>query len=79
MLAYLESRKATPAPAPTVAMPQPAPAPAPAVAAAPARAETPSRLRQITAQRTTEAHQTIPHFYLTMEIDMARRSPCVSN
>ncbi|BCW96067.1 MAG: dihydrolipoamide acetyltransferase family protein [Fimbriimonadales bacterium] len=70
VLAYLESRKATPAPAPTVAMPQPAPAPAPAVAAAPARAETPSRLRQITAQRTTEAHQTIPHFYLTMEIDM---------
>ncbi len=66
VLAYLESRKATPAPA--VAAPQPVPAPA--VAAAPARAETLSRLRQITAQRTTEAHQTIPHFYLTMEIDM---------
>jgi pyruvate dehydrogenase E2 component (dihydrolipoamide acetyltransferase) len=63
--AYLESRQATVAPAP-------APIPAPAVAAAPAeaRVETLNRLRQITAQRTTEAHQTIPHFYLTMEIDM---------
>lgn len=68
VLAYLEAQKAAPAPA--VAAPQPVPAPAPAVAAAPAHAETPSRLRQITAQRTTEAHQTIPHFYLTMEIDM---------
>jgi pyruvate dehydrogenase E2 component (dihydrolipoamide acetyltransferase) len=65
VLAYLESRQATVAPAP-------APIPAPAVAAAPAeaRVETLNRLRQITAQRTTEAHQTIPHFYLTMEIDM---------
>lgn len=69
VLAYLESRKATAVPA---AAPAPMPVPAPAVAAAPAegRAETLTRLRQITAQRTTEAHQTIPHFYLTMEIDM---------
>jgi pyruvate dehydrogenase E2 component (dihydrolipoamide acetyltransferase) len=65
VLAYLESRQVTVAPTP-------APTPAPAVAAAPAeaRVETLNRLRQITAQRTTEAHQTIPHFYLTMEIDM---------
>lgn len=65
VLAYIESRKAT-------AVPALMPMPAPAVAAAPAegRAETLTRLRQITAQRTTEAHQTIPHFYLTMEIDM---------
>jgi pyruvate dehydrogenase E2 component (dihydrolipoamide acetyltransferase) len=69
VLAYIESRKATAVPA---AAPAPMPVPAPAVAAAPAegRAETLTRLRQITAQRTTEAHQTIPHFYLTMEIDM---------
>lgn len=69
VLAYIESRKATAAPAPA---PTPVPTPAPAVAAAPAegRTETLTRLRQITAQRTTEAHQTIPHFYLTMEIDM---------
>jgi len=68
VLAYIESRKATGVPAPA-----PMPVPAPAVAAAaPAegRTETLNRLRQITAQRTTEAHQTIPHFYLTMEIDM---------
>lgn len=70
VLAYIESRKATAVPA--AAVPAPVPVPAPVVAAAPAegRAETLTRLRQITAQRTTEAHQTIPHFYLTMEIDM---------
>jgi len=70
VLAYLEARRATAVPA--AAAPAPTPAPAPAVAAAPAegRTETLTRLRQITAQRTTEAHQTIPHFYLTMEIDM---------
>lgn len=70
VLAYIESRKGTAVPA--AAAPAPMPMPAPAVAAAPAegRAETLNRLRQITAQRTTEAHQTIPHFYLTMEIDM---------
>jgi pyruvate dehydrogenase E2 component (dihydrolipoamide acetyltransferase) len=70
VLAHLEARRATAVP--VAAAPAPTPAPAPAVAAAPteARAETLTRLRQITAQRTTEAHQTIPHFYLTMEIDM---------
>jgi len=69
VLAYIESRKATAVPA---AAPAPTPTPVPTVAAASAegRAETLTRLRQITAQRTTEAHQTIPHFYLTMEIDM---------
>lgn len=64
VLAYLEAQKAVPTPPPA---PAPTPAPAPAVAG---RAEPLSRLRQITAQRTTEAKQTIPHFYLTMEIDM---------
>jgi pyruvate dehydrogenase E2 component (dihydrolipoamide acetyltransferase) len=64
VLAYLETmHPPAPTPAPTVA---PA-APTPAIAA---RTEPLSRLRQITAQRTTEAKQTIPHFYLTMEIDM---------
>ncbi len=62
VLAYLESTRA-PAPAP-MAVPSPAPAP---IAA---RTEPLNRLRQITAQRTTSAKQTIPHFYLTMEIDM---------
>lgn len=66
VLAYLDSLKTeptpTPAPIPTVA-----PSPTPAMTG---RIEPLSRLRQITAQRTTEAKQTIPHFYLTMEIDM---------
>lgn len=63
VLAYIEAKKAAaPAPAPA--------APAPAPIAPEAHIETLNRLRQITAQRTTEAHQTIPHFYLTMEIDM---------
>lgn len=30
-----------------------------------------TRMRQIIARRTTEAKQTIPHFYMTVEIDMA--------
>jgi pyruvate dehydrogenase E2 component (dihydrolipoamide acetyltransferase) len=65
VLAYLEKMR-PPAPAPAAAPPVP-PTPAPAGAA---RTEPLNRLRQITAQRTTEAKQTIPHFYLTMEIDM---------
>ncbi|MFN4032455.1 MAG: dihydrolipoamide acetyltransferase family protein [Fimbriimonadales bacterium] len=68
VLAYIEAQKAAAsAGAPAAAI---APTPAPAPSAAEARAEPLNRLRQITAQRTTEAHQTIPHFYLTMEIDM---------
>lgn len=62
VLAFVESQKA--------AAPVAAPTPAPAPVAAEERVESLNRLRQITAQRTTEAHQTIPHFYLTMEIDM---------
>lgn len=73
VLAYLETQKpavpATPVPVPTP-VPTPAPAPAPTPISAGERAEPLNRLRQITAQRTTEAKQTIPHFYLTMEIDM---------
>ncbi|MCS7273550.1 MAG: 2-oxo acid dehydrogenase subunit E2 [Fimbriimonadales bacterium] len=70
VLAYIQAQKAA-APQPAVA-PVVAPEPAPAVAAPAAaeRVESLNRLRLITAQRTTEAHQTIPHFYLTMEIDM---------
>lgn len=66
VLAFIESQKAA---APVVA-PTPAVAPTPVAAASEERVESLNRLRQITAQRTTEAHQTIPHFYLTMEIDM---------
>lgn len=62
VLAFIEAQRA--------AAPVAAPTPAPAPVAAEERVESLNRLRQITAQRTTEAHQTIPHFYLTMEIDM---------
>ena len=64
VLAYLDSLKTEPTPTPA---PIPTVAPPPAMTG---RSEPLSRLRQITAQRTTEAKQTIPHFYLTMEIDM---------
>ncbi|MEN3002622.1 MAG: biotin/lipoyl-containing protein, partial [Armatimonadota bacterium] len=70
VLAYLEAVRA-PRPVPTVPAPAPSPVTPPApVPLAAARTEPLNRLRQITAQRTTEAKQTIPHFYLTMEIDM---------
>lgn len=62
VLAYLEAQKAKP-----VSPPAPAPATAPPTVA---RTEPLNRLRQVTAQRMTEAKQTIPHFYLTIEIDM---------
>ncbi|MFN3690117.1 MAG: dihydrolipoamide acetyltransferase family protein [Fimbriimonadales bacterium] len=68
VLAYIEAQKAAASAGTPVAATAPTPAPAPS--AAEARTEPLNRLRQITAQRTTEAHQTIPHFYLTMEIDM---------
>jgi pyruvate dehydrogenase E2 component (dihydrolipoamide acetyltransferase) len=73
--------KAAPAPAAAPEPAQPAaaaPAPAP-VAAAPAVAPTGrnaaegremSRIRKTTARRMTEAKQTIPHFYVTVEVDM---------
>ena len=41
---------------------------------APAEAEvvTPSRIQRVIARRMTEAKATVPHFYLTAEIDMGR-------
>ena len=68
--AYIEQRETAPA-AP--------PAAAPAVSITPAEVtvgpddievETP-RLRQIIARRMTESKQTVPHFYVTTEVDMA--------
>lgn len=70
----------TPAAAQPVAEPISAPAPAKVPVAAPARAlpsgegivhEPLSRMRQRIAARTVESKTTIPHFYLTSEIDMA--------
>src|SRR2546426_843088 len=49
-----------------------APAPAPAAPAAPPEAELVklSRVQQIIARRLTESKQTIPHFYVSSEVDM---------
>jgi pyruvate dehydrogenase E2 component (dihydrolipoamide acetyltransferase) len=62
---------AAPAAAP---QPQPAPAPRPAAApiaiAAPHTAVPNSTMRRVIARRLTESKATIPHFYVTMEIEI---------
>src|SRR6266516_2986463 len=71
---FLEQRgapptPATPAPAPMPAAPPPA---APAPAAAPPETELVklSRVQMLIARRLTESKQTIPHFYVSSEVDM---------
>lgn len=65
------------APQPAAAAPQPAtvaaqPAPATSVVAGPDSEEIPtSRLRQAIGRRMVESKTTVPHFYVTTEIDMA--------
>jgi pyruvate dehydrogenase E2 component (dihydrolipoamide acetyltransferase) len=70
----LGQRDAAPAPAP--AAPQPAPEAAPAAAAPapppPGESVEPSKMLRIIARRMTEAKATVPHFYLTSEVDMGR-------
>jgi pyruvate dehydrogenase E2 component (dihydrolipoamide acetyltransferase) len=70
----LGQRGAPPAPAPAPAAP---PQPAPAAAAAPPSAPPPeaevvklSRVQMLIARRLTESKQTIPHFYVSSEVDM---------
>jgi pyruvate dehydrogenase E2 component (dihydrolipoamide acetyltransferase) len=48
------------------------PAVQPVVAAAEDSTVQLSRLRQITAKRTTESKQQVPHFYVTVEVDVER-------
>jgi pyruvate dehydrogenase E2 component (dihydrolipoyllysine-residue acetyltransferase) len=76
--------QAAPAPAPTAqpapAVAQPAPAAAPAAAAQPAQMEGPvetphdavklSSMRKVIARRLTESKQTVPHIYLTVDIQL---------
>src|SRR5438128_1397054 len=70
----LEQQRAKPAPAaPTpAAPPQAAPAPAPQPSAPPPDTELVklSRVQQLIARRLTESKQTIPHFYVSSEVDM---------
>jgi pyruvate dehydrogenase E2 component (dihydrolipoamide acetyltransferase) len=71
---FLEQRGAPPAPA----APAPAPMPAAPPQAAPAPAAPPpdtelvklSRVQLLIARRLTESKQTIPHFYVSSEVDM---------
>lgn len=66
--------KAAIASGPKIASPTPAakaaPAPAPVVATGADSVVTLNRLRQIIAQRTQHAKQTVPHFYVTVEVDV---------
>jgi pyruvate dehydrogenase E2 component (dihydrolipoamide acetyltransferase) len=69
----LEQRGAPAAPAPQpAAPPQPAPAPAAPPSAPPPDAELVklSRVQMLIARRLTESKQTIPHFYVSSEVDM---------
>ncbi|MDX2065297.1 MAG: dihydrolipoamide acetyltransferase family protein [Fimbriimonadaceae bacterium] len=50
----------------------PAPSSAPIVASAEDQVIKLPRLRQITAKRTTESKQQVPHFYVTVEVDVER-------
>jgi pyruvate dehydrogenase E2 component (dihydrolipoamide acetyltransferase) len=71
---------AAPAPAPAAAAPapaapaaKPAPAPAPTKAAAitaPHQLVPHTTMRRVIAKRLTESKQTVPHFYLTMDIEL---------
>jgi len=66
-------REAKPKAAEPVAAPAPTPvAPAPVVASAEDQVIPLPRLRQITAKRTTESKQQVPHFYVTVEVDVEK-------
>lgn len=67
VLAYIE--KAAAAPVPSTKVPEPAPAPA---AAVDVRGKTlpMSRMRKAIAHRLQQSKQTIPHFYVTVAVDM---------
>ena len=59
----------TPATAPVVA-PAPAPAPRAAAIAAPHKLIPHSSIRKVIARRLTEAKSTIPHFYVSMDVEL---------
>ncbi len=62
----------TPAPSATPSVPvtTPAPAPTTATGAVWTVGPAPSRVRQVIARRLAESKQTVPHFYLTISVDM---------
>jgi len=77
--ADVEAAKAAPAAAPSAAAPAPAPAAKPAPAPAPTKAAAitaphslvpHTTMRRVIAKRLTESKQSVPHFYLTMDIEL---------
>ncbi len=71
--AFTPGAAAAPAAAPAASAPAPAPAPTPAPApavegGAPFAEEKLSGVRKVIARRLTESKQTVPHFYLTIDI-----------
>jgi pyruvate dehydrogenase E2 component (dihydrolipoamide acetyltransferase) len=66
----VRAAKSTLAAAPVVAAA--APTPAPVVATSEDTVQNISRLRQITAQRTQQSKQTVPHYYVTVEVDVEK-------
>jgi len=50
----------------------PVTAPSPVIATAEDTVQNISRLRQITAQRTQQSKQTVPHYYVTVEVDVEK-------
>jgi pyruvate dehydrogenase E2 component (dihydrolipoamide acetyltransferase) len=68
----VEAFLAAPQPAPAAPQPAPAVAPATSIAAGPDSEEiATTRLRQAIGRRMVESKTTVPHFYVTIEIDMA--------
>jgi pyruvate dehydrogenase E2 component (dihydrolipoamide acetyltransferase) len=59
-----------PAPAPAAAAAAPAAAPAPGAPDAPHKEISLSNMRKVIARRLTESKQTIPHFYLTVDVEL---------
>jgi pyruvate dehydrogenase E2 component (dihydrolipoamide acetyltransferase) len=77
--ADVEAARAAPAAAPAAAAPAPAPAAKPAPAPAPTKAAAitaphslvpHTTMRRVIAKRLTESKQSVPHFYLTMDIEL---------
>ena len=66
-----EERERAAAPAPPAPAPRPAPPPPAAPEVGPTEIVELSRMRRTIGERMTESKTTIPHFYVTTEIDMA--------
>jgi len=66
---YLRQMQAAPAPPPAIEAPAPPKPTAPAIEV-PAEERGLSRMRKTIAERMTRSKQTIPHFYVTSEIEM---------